>query len=231
MKLRRLITLTVSVTVAAVLSACGGGGETGPQWAKVNKQDLAQDVAYNIQSYATPCEDLVGGKYSSTSVLVTYQTSGGNFEQLQTNTYVGSGCTTLDVVVKYPTSKVTAVSTFVDPDLGLTTTRQIKANLGGEVVLVKVGAGVKFERVSDALGDFYDVTLSVAPGATGAGNFSVPTPVDPGTQKDVAAYQDNKLYWGDSTLDSDGFPTTLLQDAAQVFTSIKNTPENAPALP
>jgi hypothetical protein len=231
MKLRRLITLTASASVAAVLSACGGGGETGPQWAKANKQALAEQVAVNIQTYATPCEDLLGGAYSSNSVLATYQTSDGNFEQLQTNWYVGAACTTLDLVVKYPPSKVTSAGTFVDPDLGLVTTRQIKDNPGGEMVLVKVGAGVTFERTSDNLSAFYDVTLSAPPGATGAGNFIVRTPVSADTQKDVAAYQDDKLYWGDSTLDSDGFPTTLQQEATQVFTRVANTPENAPALP
>jgi hypothetical protein len=235
MKLHRLIPLTCSVALAAALTACGGGGETGPQWAQDTKKTLAQDVAYNIQTYAIPCEDIIGGFYSNASVLVTYQTAEGNFEQLQQNWYTGPNCvgSNLDLVVKYPTSKVTANGTFVDPDLGLTTTRQTKANVGGEMVLVKVGPSVTFTREEDQLGFFYDVTLSPAPGVTGAANFAVPTPLEPSEQQDVAAYQGDTLYWGDGngTLDSNGFPTTLARDPVQVFTRIPNSAPNAPALP
>jgi len=234
MKLHRLISLTCSVALAAALTACGGGGETGPQWAQETKQTLTQ-VAYNVQTYITPCEDVLGGFYSNASVLVTYQTAAGNFEQVQRNWYTGPNCvgSNLDLVVKYPTSKVTANGTFVDPDLGLTTTRQTKANVGGEMVLVKVGPSVTFTREEDQQGFFYDVTLSPAPGVTSGASFQVPTPLDPSEQQDVAAYQGDLLYWGDSNaaLDSNGFPTTLLRDPAQVFTRIPNSLPNAPALP
>lgn len=236
MKLRRLIQLTASVATAAVLSACGGGGETGPQWAQDTKSALAKPTPYNIKSYASACEPL-DIDHSFSFVLVTYQTSEGDFEQVQNNYYDGLVCGDANVamVVKLPTSKVTANGTFVDPDLGLTTTRQTKITAGGEVIIVKVNPLITVERFTDQLGDYYGFFLPPQPGSS-AGGFqsTVPTPVVAGTQLDVAAFDDggNTLYWGDTSasapLDNDGFPTQL---SPQTFTLVPNIPANAPALP
>jgi hypothetical protein len=234
MKLHRLIPLTCSVALAAALTACGGGGEVGPKWAQTVKAELKSET-FDVKTFATPCAAVLGGFYSNASVLVTYQTSTGQYEQRQDNWYLGADCisSNLDLVVKYPTSKVTANGTFVDPDLGLVTTRQTKANVGGEMMLVKVGPSVTFTRGEDQFGFFYDVTLSRAPGVTGTAGFQVPTPLEPSEQQDVAAYNGDTLYWGDgnSALDSAGFPTALLQEPEQVFTRIPNSTANAPALP
>lgn len=236
MKLRRLIQLTASVATAAVLSACGGGGETGPQWAQDTKSALAKPTPYNIKSYATACEAL-DADHSYAAVLVTYQTSEGDFEQVHNNYYDGLECGAANVamVVKLPASKVTANGTFIDPDLGLTTTRQTKVTAGGEVIIVKVNPQITVERFTDEQGDYYGIYLPPQPGSS-AGGFQTtqPIPVSAGTQLDLAAFDDggNTLYWGDTsasaTLDNDGFPTQL---NPQTFTLVPNTSANAPALP
>jgi len=236
MKLRRLIQLTASVATAAVLSACGGGGETGPQWAQDTKSALGKPTPYNIKTYASSCEPL-DIDHTFAFVLVTYQTSEGDFEQVQNNYYDGLECvdTKVAMVVKLPTSKVTANGTFIDPDLGLTTTRQTKTTAGGEVILVKINPLITVERLTDQLGDYYSIFLPPQPGSSAGGSRpTVATPISPDTQLDVAAFDDggNTLYWGDTSasapLDNEGFPTQL---NPQTFTLVPNTSANAPALP
>ncbi len=235
MKLRRLIQLTASVATAAVLSACGGGGETGPQWAQ-EVNDALTGKPYNIKSYATACEAL-DADHSYATVLVTYQSSEGDFEQVHNNYYDGLECGDANVamVVKLPTSKVTANGTFIDPVLGLTATRQTKVTAGGEVVIVKVNPQITVERLTDELGDYYGIFLPPQPGSSAGGyQTTQPTPVSAGTQLDLVAYDDggNTLYWGNTSVgaavDDDGFPTQLYP---QTFTLVPNTSVNALALP
>lgn len=182
--------------------------------------------------YATPCEPYYTF-YSIQGVVVMYQTSDGDFEEVHNNYFSGTECDAarLALVKKTPASKVTTVSTFVDPDLGLSTARQSKTTKGGELVVVKYGVGVTVERLIDQFGAFYEVVIPPTPGNTGLID-ALPTPVSEDTQFDLAAYQGNTLYWGDRTaLDNDGYPTNLQQEPQAVFTLVPNTPANAPAGP
>jgi hypothetical protein len=229
MKLRRLIQLTASVATAAVLSACGGGGDAGPQWAQDTKATLS---ATGVKSYTTPCFEQPSstGGYSEASVLVTFKTANGNYEQVQPTVYKGLGCTAANIAVvrKYPAALVTDDSTFVDPDLSLITKRQTKISPGGDLVVVVVDPTVTVERKTNPnnLADYFEITLP------NVAMFQESALFAPRTYRNLAAYQRDTLYWGDTVgIDDDVYPTRLALDPDLIFTSIANTDPNAPSFP
>lgn len=241
MKLQRLIPLTCSVALAAALTACGGGGEKGPQWAQATVAEMQKDAPLaisDVKTYVLPCSDDVNGTYSELDYVVTFKTSDGKSrEQVHRHWYMGTGCPSgnLAVVFKVPADVVTNDSTFTDPDLSLTAIRQTKTNPGGTIVVSIQNPNVTVEGLIEegTNAPFYRVTLPPPIGGT------VPLVIDTdalqaaGASRDLAAYDGNLLYWGDGrAVDSQGYPTHLLfSEAPLVFTLTANTALTAPVLP
>lgn len=241
MKLQRLIPLTCSVALASALTACGGGGEKGPQWAQTTVAELKAPpplVISDIKTYALPCSDDVNSTYSEIDYVVTFKTSDGKSrEQVQRHWYIGTGCSigNLAVVFKVPADVVTNDSTFTEPDLNLTAIRQTKTNPGGTIVVSIQNPSVTVESLIEegTNAPFYRVTLPPSNGATVPFEIDTDATQAAVTTRDLAAYSGNSLYWGASNaLDSQGYPTHLLfNDPTQVFALTANTSLAAPVMP
>lgn len=229
MTFRRYLKMAALVAATVTMTACGGGGDTGPQWA----QDLKAEVgrkSFAPGTYLSTCVVIpfvAGSNALQESDLVTYEfvetTEGANLYVTHT-LYSTLDCadtgTSKQAEIRFPVSsilkagptKVTGVELADDQ----VTTVIGEENMPGEKILLFQSSGnvqiTVFNGATLTDGNDPDLgALKVITSSLGNVLFNNPPLVDESVAKDVVVLRDNLLYLGiqennDEAYDSDGYP-------------------------
>jgi hypothetical protein len=219
MKFSRSLQLTLSVAALMALTACGGGGESGPTWAQGTKQTI-QTEGLAASRYDTACGDYGGiGLYSSKDTIVLGFLEGKPYTATEQNYYQGTTCDDKDllVTVRYPKAFVTDTGTYVDAESGVATAQQSVLRPAGNTEVINIAASTTVQKGSDAQGDFYYIELvNLLPEFLPQGPSFTPPASFPEQQfYDLLGRKGNTIYLGDqSTVDEavSPYPTKLNLD-------------------
>lgn len=214
MNFRRIIQLTSSLAAALTLTACGGGGDTGPQWV----QNLKESIVYGqlqlpVGTFYGSCDPIFPSNVPQARMFVkVIEKSGGAYYLTNKVEYYDDlSCSqgTLAVTSTSPKARLTYVDSGDDAVSGLPYQKYLTVYQGGPVdFMVADGSdatveddtseGVPAKKITFSNGfEVFDTKISFAVNET---------------IKEIVGNNDLSLFFGKagtSTPTSDGYPTEL----------------------
>lgn len=229
MNFRRYLKMAILAAATLTLTACGGGGETGPEWA----QDLKAEIVprdFSPGTYLSTClviPFVAGSEALQESDQVTYdfvETQDGTKLYVTHTLYSTLDCvdtgTSKQAEIRFPVSTIIKAGptrvTGVELDDNDVTVIGEENMPGEKIFMIQSSSDVQITVFNGAtLTDGTDPDLGALKVITSsAGNvlFNSPPLVDESIAKDVIVLKGNVMYLGiqddgnDEAYDSDGYP-------------------------
>jgi hypothetical protein len=211
MKLRRLITLTTTATLAALLSACGGGGETGPAWAKDAKAELTEEV---FVSYYGVCFNI--GDYPVRDVLTRVAKTGTvEVFKEEYRFYKGSTCDEANPAFAYRLPDLTLQwdgTEAVDAATGYTAKQVTASRTASATVFTALANDIVFKQLEG------DKTSANWPARNDPEAIELPNTYEAELYKDLYLNRAGKIYFGNRNgVQTDAYPTKLNSAVSELF--------------